>query len=352
VTLSKTSFPYTGSAVKCGNYITVKSGDKTLKYGTDFTMSYAHNVNVGYQTASVTITGTGAYSGTVTKKFTITPAKQAAPVLTGLNADGGIRVAWTADSSATGFQVLYCQNDSFLSSDPTYHLANYSPRSSCDLSKYPKRGETWYVRVRAYVSSDGTTAGTKYGTWSETASITLSGTIDTVTLSKTVFNYTGSAVKCGNYITVKSGDKALKYGTDFTMTYANNVNCGVGTASVTITGTGAYTGSITKTFTIAPAKQAAPQLAAVSGGFKVTWTADSNAQFYQVMYCKSSDFSSADASCHLAVYSASKATATLTKYPEAGETWYVKVRAVLSSDGTSAGTMYGTWSNAASITAG
>lgn len=42
---------------------------KTLKSGTDYTVTYKNNLNAG--TGSVVITGKGAYSGTVTKTFTI-----------------------------------------------------------------------------------------------------------------------------------------------------------------------------------------------------------------------------------------------------------------------------------------
>ena len=41
----------------------------TLKKGTDYTVKYTNNVEKG--TATVTITGTGNYKGTLTKTFTI-----------------------------------------------------------------------------------------------------------------------------------------------------------------------------------------------------------------------------------------------------------------------------------------
>lgn len=68
--LSADTVTYTGSAQKPG--ATVKSGDKVLVSGTDFTVSYSNNTNAG--TAKATIKGKGNYSGTITKEFTITPA--------------------------------------------------------------------------------------------------------------------------------------------------------------------------------------------------------------------------------------------------------------------------------------
>ena len=70
VSLSQTSYTYDGKPKT--PTVTVKDGDNTLVENTDYTIAYSNNVNVG--TAKVIITGTGAYSGTVTKTFTITEA--------------------------------------------------------------------------------------------------------------------------------------------------------------------------------------------------------------------------------------------------------------------------------------
>ena len=53
---------------------------------------------------------------------------------------------------------------------------------------------------------------------------------------------------------IKDGTKVLKQGVDYVLSYANNVNAG--TAKVTITGKGSYTGAITKPFTITKAPSA------------------------------------------------------------------------------------------------
>lgn len=58
--------------------------------------------------------------------------------------------------------------------------------------------------------------------------------------------YTGKALKPA--VTVKLNGKTLKSGTDYTVAYKNNTK--VGTATVTITGKGNYTGMLTKTFKI------------------------------------------------------------------------------------------------------
>jgi uncharacterized repeat protein (TIGR02543 family) len=64
--------------------------------------------------------------------------------------------------------------------------------------------------------------------------------------------YTGEGV--APVISITYGSIVLNPGTDYTVTYADNLNAGMDTASVTIEGTGNYTGSVTRTFSIAPAE--------------------------------------------------------------------------------------------------
>ena len=63
---------YTGKAITQNP--TVKVGSKTLKKGTDYTLSYSNNIKVG--TATVTITGKGSYTGEIKKTFKITTARK------------------------------------------------------------------------------------------------------------------------------------------------------------------------------------------------------------------------------------------------------------------------------------
>ena len=97
------------------------------------------------------------------------------------------------------------------------------------------------VRNGALLYADGVTSS---------ASITVNNSVPmgelTVTLNSNSFNYTGSEIK--PTVTVKDGSTTLSEGTNYSLTYENNINAGI--ASVTITGKGKYTGSITKTYTI------------------------------------------------------------------------------------------------------
>lgn len=72
-------------------------------------------------------------------------------------------------------------------------------------------------------------------------------TADMVTIAPGPHDYTGNAVT--PVIAVADGGTALDSGQDYTVNYKNNTN--LGTATVEVTGTGNYTGTVKKTFTIA-----------------------------------------------------------------------------------------------------
>ena len=72
-----------------------------------------------------------------------------------------------------------------------------------------------------------------------------------ITLSSYDYYYSGSA--CRPSVTVKQESKALYSGTDYTVSYSNNINAG--TAKVTVTGKGNYYGTASKTYTIWKADQ-------------------------------------------------------------------------------------------------
>ena len=76
---------------------------------------------------------------------------------------------------------------------------------------------------------------------------------DDVTLDSAALTYDGKAKTPS--VTVTIGSTVLVPETDYTVSYSENVNAGTDTASVTVKGCGNYTGEVTKTFSIAKAKQ-------------------------------------------------------------------------------------------------
>lgn len=69
---------------------------------------------------------------------------------------------------------------------------------------------------------------------------------DMITVASGPHYYTGEAIEPA--VTVKDGSKTLTQDTDYTVSYENNTD--VGTADITVTGMGNYTGSVEKTFDI------------------------------------------------------------------------------------------------------
>ena len=142
--------------------ITVKYNGKTLKNGTDYTVSYSSNKNIG--TATVKITGKGSYTGTITKTFKINPAKQEIQKLTAKSK--AFFVDWAQKGSATGYEIQYATNSKFTSAKKVTITNNKTDTKTISKLSGKKK---YYVRVRSYT----TVKGTKYyGAWSASKSVT------------------------------------------------------------------------------------------------------------------------------------------------------------------------------------
>ena len=142
--------------------ITVKYNGKTLKNGTDYTVSYSSNKNIG--TATVKVTGKGSYTGTITKTFKINPAKQEIQKLTAKSK--AFFVDWAQKGSATGYEIQYATNSKFTSAKIVTITNNKTDTKTISKLSGKKK---YYVRVRSYT----TVKGTKYyGAWSASKSVT------------------------------------------------------------------------------------------------------------------------------------------------------------------------------------
>ena len=234
VTLSTSTYAYDGKAKKPG--VTVKLNGKTLKSGTDYTVSYSNNTKVG--TAKVTITGKGNYTGSVSK---------------------------------------------------TYSIKNNFKKAT--------------------VSGISTKA------------------------------FTGKNIT--QSITVKYNGKTLKNGTDYTVSYSNNKK--IGTAAVKIAGKGSYTGTVTKTFKINPAKQEIQKLTAKSKAFFVDWAQKGSATGYEIQYATNSKFTSAKK----VTITSNKTDKTTVSKLSGKKKYYVRVRSYTTVKGTK---YYGAWSSVKNVT--
>ena len=142
--------------------ITVKYNGKTLKNGTDYTVSYSNNKEIG--TATVKIAGKGSCTGTITKTFKINPAKQEIQKLTAKSK--AFFVDWAQKGSATGYEIQYATNSKFTSAKKVTITSNKTDKTTVSKLSGKKK---YYVRVRSYT----TVKGTKYyGAWSASKSVT------------------------------------------------------------------------------------------------------------------------------------------------------------------------------------
>lgn len=206
---------YTGSAIK--PVPAVKVGGRTLKNGTDFTVSYKNNTEPG--TATLKVTGKGNYSGSVSKTFKITA-----------RAINDVEVT-VPDTVFTGEQVR---------PDVVVSYGSYQFISDSDYTLSFKDN----INI-------GTASVVVTGKNHLSGSRTVTFPIEKADVSSTEIavknaTFTGSAIKSD--VDVRLGNVTLKEGTHYTLSYKNNVNAG--TAQVTISGKGSLEGAVTKSFTI------------------------------------------------------------------------------------------------------
>lgn len=217
---------YTGDAIKPEFKVTAADDAKTvLKEGTDYTVEYDNNVRVG--TATITITGKGDYAGTQKVSFNIL----------GISIDDAT-VASIATQTYTGSQI--------------------KPEPSIKVDgKTLVKGEDYTVSYGANVNvGTGTITITGIGTYTGTKTVSFTinkASINGASVSGIANRYYTGKARTQTDLKVTMAGKALSK-TDYKVAYKNNKN--VGKATLTITGQGNYTGTITKTFIVKPRKVA------------------------------------------------------------------------------------------------
>ena len=323
------SVSFTGSNITPS--VTVKVAGRTLTSGTDYTVSYSNNKNVG--TASIYVYGKGNYSGSLSAKFDIVPAKQQIQKLE--TRYKGFYIDWAQKGSATGYDIEYSVNSN-MSGAVSRHLTANRPDT---LTVSGLAGDkVYYVRVRSYTNVNGKVY---YGAWSDVKSIkTANNDITKATVSGiSTKAFTGKAIT--QNVTVKVGSTVLKNGTDYTVSYSNNKK--VGKATVKITGKGRYGGVITKTFTINPAKQEIQKLTAKSKAFFIDWAQKGSATGYEIQYATNSKFTGAKK----VTITNNKTDKTTVSKLSANKKYYVRVRSYTTVNGTK---YYGAWSAVKNVT--
>ncbi|MCD8050437.1 MAG: phage tail tip lysozyme [Clostridiales bacterium] len=250
-----------------------------------------------------TTPGTSMTYGTLfTLKGTITASSTITSVTAGVyNSSGKAVTSASATPNSTTFDVYELDEDVLFSQVPV--------------------GSYTYV-IEATV--DGTTYTVLNYSFKVTARKLSNATISSINAR---YTYTGSKIKPTPK--VKYSGTTLIKGTDYTVSYSNNKS--VGTATITIKGTGNYTGSVKKTFKIVPKKVS--NLAVKSSSSKkitVTWTALKSVRGYQIQYSTSSDFSNAKTVTVVGTSNKKKVISGL----KSGKTYYVRIRSYSKVSGT------------------
>lgn len=138
------------------------------------------------------------------------------------------------------------------------------------------------------------------------------------------FTYTGGYRKAD--VVVKDGDKILVKGTDYSLKYRNCKN--IGTASVTITGKGSYTGEKTLTYKILPKKPVIKAAKTDSDTIKLTWNKTTGADKYEIYISKNGGQYK-----KLATTSGKRTSVTLSGFDLKKYNYKFKIRACTEDDG-------------------
>ena len=211
---------YTGEGIT--PKVTIKDGNTQLVENRDFTVSYSDNVNIGE--AKVTIIGIGNYEGKVIKTFNITNSEQ--KDISSLN------INQLDDETYTGIKITpdveITDGDYRLSKNTDYELS-YENNINVGTAKVTIRGIGNYTGTR-----------------------TLEFNIVQKDINLVTIQDIGDQVHTGEEIEpsvmISDGSAKLVEDKDYNISYSNNVD--LGEATITITGIGNYTGTVTKKFNI------------------------------------------------------------------------------------------------------
>lgn len=298
---------YTGSEVKPS--LTVRCGNSILMEGTDYTVTYSNNVNIGTATATIRALNNANYTGSASVRFSIG------------NDVGGFIISGYAPSYAyTGNAItpgVVVETGSRTLTPGTDYTVSYSNNINAGTATITVTGTGRY---------SGTQTANFIIEPKSMQSLTTTDIADRT--------YTGDAYTPD--ITVSDGGKVLTKGVDYTVTYTNNTN--PGTASILIQGTSSnYSGTKVVSFKIAAVAVKGLKASSIKyNSLKLRWTNQGYADGYQICDSQSK-----------LVKTVKTNSATITGLT-AGKTYKYKVRSYIrNADGTRS---YGAFSSVLSAT--
>lgn len=141
--------PYTGKKITPA--LTVTYNGVVLTAGTDYTISYSSNKNIG--TATAKITGKNQYKDTKSITFKIVPKKMSA-VKAKKRATSYITLSWSKDTTVTGYQI-YRSTSLGGSYKKIKSISNNATTSYKNTGL--TSGQRYYYKMRSYKKTGGKT---------------------------------------------------------------------------------------------------------------------------------------------------------------------------------------------------
>ena len=250
--LKRYEYVYTGSGITPA--IVVEGLDARLTKGLDYTVSYSNNINVDKKgrAAKVTVTGKGNFTNKKTLEFYIVPK---ALDDGNENAADDIKVAKVVVEKGKSAEPVISYNGKVLKK------SDYTVTSSTGSLKFtePVEGATLTIIAKEGGNFTGkikdipVTVLAKADAKKATIKATLAKNVSRIYNGKPVYLNlaspdTETTDKAAELTVTDASGKVLTEGTDFVVSYSENVN--VGTVKVTVTGIGDYTGTVRETFKI------------------------------------------------------------------------------------------------------
>ena len=247
IEITPDSCKYTGSAIT--PTVTVKDGGTVIP-DSEYSLNYTSNTNVGTASVAVVDSGAGNYhlTGTLTKNFAITPGEIPAEVVNGVTGYSGTydgnphnAVVVGTNVSSGGYTVKYSDSES-----GTYDTTQRQVKNAGSKTVWVEISKANYAAVKKSVTATVSQKDIGGATITLGTQKTYNGTAQDVVITSVEVD--GTTLTKGTGYTITSGDTA----TD------------VGNNTLKITGTGNYTGTAQKDWTLKAKELTLPSAAAVN----------------------------------------------------------------------------------------
>ena len=311
--------PYTGKEITPAVKVTLNG--EQLAENKDYTLTYSENKLPGFNTAKVTVSGTGGFSGSLSAAFSIVPPK--AEGAKASTANSAVTLSWNAIEGVQDFEVVWSKDESFKTGVLTKEVTKANKAS---VSQGLSLGDNVYLKVRPFVRGENEKL---YGEYSDGVKCQVKGSVTSIQLSQESYTYNEKAQT--PTASVYSGKTLLAKDKDYTLTMSGSTTK-PGIVTVKAAGKGNYVGTVTKTYVIKPKKNEIKDISTKSNNITLSWNKDTDSQGYMILYSTDKSFKTYQ---KRAVYNNAKTTDTFNTGSYGKVTWYVKVASIVITDSAS-----------------